>query len=147
MIPVAVHMLPMQIPPKCSVVAETRVGKLTGCFGRRGELLRLHTRAGRVITFGRVRDAAFSGVAVSPDGRWLLLQGDLECDTRGAFVVPTRGGVPQLVPRPRQGCDSSLGTAIGWTPDNRAVVDFEPEQCRCSLRAGIYALDPRTRSP
>jgi hypothetical protein len=145
---IAVPLTPMKFPSwSCNVVAHTRVGTLTGCLTQRGEALRLRPRDGRVIRFGRILGANFEGVAVSPNGRWLLLQADLPCDTRGAYVVRTSGGTPLQIPRPPQGCDYGLGFARGWTSTNRAVVRWEPDGCGCSLRAGVYALDPRTRSP
>jgi hypothetical protein len=139
-------MTPLPPPPphqRCAAVV-TRVGRLESCALTE---LRLRTRDGRTIRFGRVGPlVVWESFALSPNRRWLLLDASVVCDTHGAYVVRVTGGTPLPVPKPTPGCEAADDEALGWTRDDRARVRFTPYDCACSLRAGVYAVDPATRT-
>jgi hypothetical protein len=138
-----VNALPAAPVRGCAAVV-TSVGRLEVC-GPSSLRLAVH---GRTIRF---RPPPLVGLwtryAISPNRRWLLLEGDVGCDTTGAYVVRASGGTPLPVPLPRPGCEEADVQALGWTSDGRARVRFTPEDCACSLKAGVHAVDPRTRQP
>lgn len=81
----------------------------------------------------------------SPNGRWLLLEGANEtCSpyTKAYFLSAHSGGTPALV-FPGSPNDSE---ALGWLPDNTALVAGQPETCGGSGPAGIYQVRPATAS-
>jgi hypothetical protein len=139
-------MTPLPAPPphqRCAAVV-TSVGRLESCEPNE---LRLRTRDGRTVRFGHVGGPTFwVSFAVSPNRRWLLLSAVVGCDTHGAYVVRVSGGTPLPVPRPTPGCEEADDQALGWTRDNSVRVRFTPYDCTCSLRAGVYDVDPATRT-
>ena len=86
-----------------------------------------------------------SGWAVldpSPDGRWLLLEQDLySCGTAStAKLVRSSGGTPiPAIPRTRR------SYALGWLPDNTALVAAQSRGCDPPPPAAIYQVRPGGR--
>jgi hypothetical protein len=74
----------------------------------------------------------------SPDGRWVLAQWSGECEVPTAYLFRASGGPGRPV------ADTALETsAVGWTPDGRAVIGIWPGACGAtSPRPGTYLLDP-----
>ncbi|MFL5954985.1 MAG: hypothetical protein ACJ76I_12860 [Gaiellaceae bacterium] len=91
-------------------------------------------------------------VALSPDRRWVAVEGDTGCAASYVYVAPTRGGPARLVygrsvTNPFAANFSSL---LGWSADGRLVVRFEPQHCDAEPYGpqhpphGVYLVDPRT---
>jgi hypothetical protein len=140
-----VGMTRIALPPAGSRCA--RAGPFVSCVGAVGTL-RMRTPDGRVVRFARPPSEPmfWRAVARSPDQRWLLLGANMPCDSTGAFVVTAAGGRPAFVPKLLQGCDESVSWPLGWTREGRALVAVDPiPRCGCRLRAGVYAVDPKTR--
>jgi hypothetical protein len=88
------------------------------------------------------RDGQWKWAAVSPDGRWLLVQFAAPCETPKAFFVPTRGG--RAIAAAAEDGFALESEAFGWTTDGRAIVWF-PAQAACASgigREGIYLVRP-----
>jgi hypothetical protein len=86
-------------------------------------------------------------VRPSPDGRWLLLELGLECDTHRAFLVPASGGVPRPATGERDWRQSPDSLAQGWSADGRASIWVLGGLGDCgntSPEPGRYLVDPAT---
>jgi hypothetical protein len=66
-------------------------------------------------TAGRWAEAMFSN-----DGQTLLLQWSGECEVQSTYLAPAAGGTPK--PFTAGGKPGLEALALGWSPDNRAVV-------------------------
>lgn len=88
------------------------------------------------------RDGVWTALQPSPNGRWLLLENANEiCSTfTKAEFLPARGGRLAEV-FPGSPADSE---ALGWLPDNTALVAGQPQTCGGSGPAGIYQIRPGT---
>jgi hypothetical protein len=80
----------------------------------------------------------WGGVFLSPDGGTLLAQWSAECEVPIAFFVRSSGGRPRPVGRNRYGPAPS--TALGWTTDGRAIVDFYEGACGGNEKPGVYLV-------
>jgi hypothetical protein len=67
--------------------------------------------------------------ALSPDGRWLLLEWSAECEVPFTFVVRSSGGAPRpSFGRARRWWDGQPSTAVGWLDARTAIVETH-SQC------------------
>ena len=87
---------------------------------------------------------------LSPDGRWVAVEGDTGCAARYVYIAPASGGAARIVyghsltdPYP-----SNYSSLLGWSGDGRLVVLFTPPYCDTPLSGppprGVYLVDPRT---
>jgi hypothetical protein len=109
-----------------------------GAGGRAVTLLRRHVQNGL---------AAYTDwglVSPSPDGKWLLLEDQMSsCGTATwADFLPAGGG--QLVRALPQAFASE---ALGWLPDNSALVAGQTQGCAGGPPAGIYQVWPGSLVP
>ena len=106
--------------------------------------IRLRTANGATRTVFH-RHLAFGGrswvfAQPSPNGKWLLLQ-----DAYGAcgiatwsYFVPTRGGGPLW----SAFAGAYTSEALGWLPDNTALIAAQSETCEGNQTNGIYQVTP-----
>jgi hypothetical protein len=87
-----------------------------------------------------IYNTAWTFLQPSPDGRWLLLEGVTEACSVASWAefMPARGGPFSLV-FPGSGRSSE---ALGWLPDNTALVQGQPQVCGGSGTEGIYQVRP-----
>jgi hypothetical protein len=85
-------------------------------------------------------DRHWQAALLSPDGRTLLLEASVPCDTSLAFLVGLDGRRPRLA-LGDGGCDDGSTVAVGWTRSGLAVV--AADNCTC-IRDGTYLVQPRT---
>lgn len=91
--------------------------------------------------------------SLSPDGRWVAVEGANGCAASYVYVAPARGGVARIVyrrPSPNL-YDSNYSELLGWSADSRLVVLFTPPHCDAPYGPqrpprGVYLVDPRTLS-
>lgn len=89
-----------------------------------------------------IYNTAWTFLQPSPDGRWLLLEVATEACSVATWVefLPAHGGsFSEIFP----GSDRS-SQALGWLPDNTALVEGEPAACGGGGPAGIYQARPGT---
>jgi hypothetical protein len=110
------------------------------------KVIRLHRTRGATVTvlrrhLGKISTESRSWVFAqpSPNGKWLLLQ-----DAYGAcgiatwaYLLPSRGG-SLLSAFP----GAYTSEALGWLPDNTALVAAQSEGCEGNRTAGIYHVTP-----
>jgi hypothetical protein len=90
-------------------------------------------------------DGVWTFLQLSPNGRWLLLENANEtCSfyTKAEFL-PARGGGSDAEVFPGSPTSSE---ALGWLPDNTALVAGQPQACGGSGTPGIYQVRPGTAS-
>jgi len=76
----------------------------------------------------------------SPDGSRLLAQWSGECEVPNAFFIDDGRAV--TVDGHRQISRAAESTALGWTPDGRAVAVVSGGPCSSGFaRAGVYIID------
>lgn len=78
----------------------------------------------------------------SPSGHWLLAQWRGECEVPTAYVINARTGrITEIGERAFGQLPESL--ALGWLPNNRALVHLPLGACGTSVsRPGVYAVTP-----
>jgi hypothetical protein len=89
-------------------------------------------------------DSVWTFLQRSPNGRWLLLEEANEtCSPYTlAEFLPARGGQLALgFPR-----SNTSSEALGWLPDNTALVAGQPQACGGNGPEGIYQVRPGTGS-
>lgn len=106
-------------------------------------LRRAHAPATTILRRPRNRwgaDSVWTFLQRSPNGRWFLLEEANEtCSSYSlAEFLPARGGQLALV-FPRSNTSSY---ALGWLPDNTALVAGQPQACGGNGSAGIYQVRP-----
>jgi len=84
----------------------------------------------------------WGAVSESPDGRWLLLDWEAECENTFAFLAPAAGGRARSVIGRIDWDTNSRG--IGWAPDGRARVAVAGGCGAAALKSGEYLIDPAT---
>jgi hypothetical protein len=87
---------------------------------------------------------AWTFLQPSPNGRWLLLEETAEACSTYSWVefMPAHGGrLASIFP----GSPVS-SSALGWLPDNTALVEGAPQACGGSGAEGIYQVRPGTGS-
>ncbi len=88
--------------------------------------------------------------SLSPDGRWVAVEGDTGCAASYVYIAAARGGAARIAyghsltePYP-----SNYSSLLGWSADGRLVVLFMPPYCDTPLSGppprGVYLVDPRT---
>jgi len=89
--------------------------------------------------------------SLSPDGRWVAVEGDTGCAASFVYVAPSRGGKARIVygRSPTTPFDANFSRLLGWSPDGRLVVFFTPPYCDEPYGPqrppkGVYLVDPRT---
>ena len=89
--------------------------------------------------------------ALSPDGRWVAVEGDTGCAGRWVYVAPARGGTARIVygRSAADPYDANFSQLLGWSADGRLVVAFTPPYCDTPYGPqhppdGVYLVDPRT---
>jgi tricorn protease-like protein len=88
--------------------------------------------------------------SLSPDGRWVAVEGDTGCAASYVYVAPAAGGAARLVygRSPTEPFASNYSSLLGWSADGRLVVLFEPPHCDTTPPGppprGVYLVDPRT---
>jgi hypothetical protein len=106
--------------------------------------IRLHTAHGATVTVLHRHLPKLSGrswllVQPSPNGKWLLLQDAFgACGlVTWAYTLPSRGGsLRSAFP------GAYTSEALGWLPDNTALVAAQSEGCEGNSTAGIYQVTP-----
>jgi hypothetical protein len=87
---------------------------------------------------------------LSPDGRWVAVEGETGCAASYTYLAPAQGGAARLVyghsltdPYP-----SNYSSLLGWSADGRLVVLLMPPYCDTPLSGppprGVYLVDPPT---
>jgi hypothetical protein len=88
-------------------------------------------------------DAGFWVYALrSPDGSMLLGQWTGECEVPMSFFLSATGSDPRPVIGGPEFIDIPNTRALGWTPDDDAVVHVMDGACGLGHRAGVYVIDP-----
>ncbi len=150
-----------RLVPVAKAPAETferfKLGGCTAWPGANGASYRACTRAitlrtaqGAVTTILRrdprdqldIYNTAWTFLQPSPDGRWLLLEDTIEACSVATWVefMPAHGGsFSEIFPG-----SSMSSQALGWLPDNTALVEGEPAACGGGGPAGIYQARPGT---
>ena len=89
--------------------------------------------------------------SLSPDRRWVAVEGDTGCASRYVYVAPARGGTARLVygRSPTNPFDANFSELLGWSADGRMVVVFTAPYCDEPYGPqhpprGVYLVDPRT---
>jgi len=90
-------------------------------------------------------------VLLSPDQRWIAVEGDTGCAASYVYVAPAKGGFVHLVygRSIREPFAANYSTLLGWSSDDRLVVLLEPPYCDGPFGPqrpprGVYLVDPRT---
>jgi hypothetical protein len=98
----------------------------------------------RKIPNGLAAYTAWGLVSPSPDGKWLLLEDQMSsCGTATwADFLPANGGsVTRALPQ------AFASEALGWLPDNSALVAGQTHGCAGSPPAGVYQVWPGNLAP
>jgi hypothetical protein len=98
----------------------------------------------RTIPNGLAAYTAWGLVSPSPDGKWLLLEDQMSsCGTATwADFLPANGGqLTRALPQ------TFASEALGWLPDNSALVAGQTQGCAGSPPAGIYEVWPGSLVP
>lgn len=88
---------------------------------------------------------------LSPNGRWLAVEGGMGCAASYVYIVPSAGGRVRIVygKSLRNPFASNYSTLLGWSIDGRLVVQITPPYCDEPYGPqhppnGVYLVDPRT---
>ncbi|MFL5961147.1 MAG: hypothetical protein ACJ75G_12900 [Gaiellaceae bacterium] len=87
---------------------------------------------------------------LSPNRRWLAVEGGEGCAASYVYVVPSAGGRVRLVyGKSLRNPRSNYSTLLGWSRDGRLVVQITPPHCDEPYGPqhppnGVYLVDPRT---
>jgi hypothetical protein len=140
---------PAEAPDGCDAAPAGGGVRLALCGGQpqvRDRIVRVAPDGARTVVADRLpQRGSWWWAAPSPDGRWVLAQWSGECEVPTAYLIPTAGGEPEPV---LAGADGLLpeSSALGWTPDGRAVIGAGAGDCGNAAEApGIYLLDPDTQ--
>ena len=146
---------PAEAPPGCDQAAGAGSERIALCGGKaqgRKEIVRANV-VGDVTTVIGDPPGVVEGVGhwanakPSPDGRWVLGQWSGECEAPTAFLVSGQGGKVRNADG-TDAIDAVESYAVGWTPDNQAIIGFPEGVCGTTVddRPGIYLVDPASGS-
>jgi len=89
--------------------------------------------------------------SLSPDRRWVAVEGATGCAGRWVYVAPARGGAARVVygRSATNPYGANFSELLGWSANGRLVVQFVPPYCDGPEGPqhpprGVYLVDPRT---
>jgi hypothetical protein len=90
---------------------------------------------------------------LSPDGMWIAAEGFTGCAASFVYLASAAGGSARLVygRSLTEPYTSNYSSLLGWTRDDRVVVQFTPPHCDEPYGSqpppnGVYLVDPHTRA-
>lgn len=146
-----------KLPPGCLPAGHPRETLILACGVAHGAEAAARLVVERLAPGGAIRrltpplaQLIPEETSLSPDGRWVAVEGDTGCAASYVYIAPARGGAARIVygHSVTEPYASNYSSLLGWSADGRLVVLFMPAYCDTPVSGppprGVYLVDPRT---